>query len=500
MTSEHLPVILGVGQLRNNRERTYEQAREPLDLIVDAVRRAGDDAGKSDALLSAVDAISIVRVMSWAYDDLAADVAARLGVRPTILFHSDVGGNRPAELLDIAARRISSGETSVEIVCGGESTASLAACRAAEKRPLWTTAPGGPVKLAAGDFASEFMLRYGLMQPVQTYPLYENGLRAALDQSFAEAQQWSADLYSTFSAVAASNDAAWDPVPRTAEEIRTAGPGNRYICWPYPLLMNAQNRVDQAGAVIVTSVAKARELGIADSRMVHVWGGAGASDSTDVFQRVAFDRSPALESVLRATLVVAEIGVDEIDDIDAYSCFPIVPKVAALALGKEKGETKLTVTGGLNAFGGPANNYSTHAIIAMARRIRDDGGVGLVYANGEHLTKHHAVLLADRAHDRGYIGVEQVPAFATDAPPLTEAEEHDVRIETYTVQFDRSGAPEVGWVMARTANENRAPSLVDDPATLAFLIDESGQPVGTRGDLRTRDDGRLSFVPKSLLA
>src|SRR3989442_11976518 len=49
----------------------------------------------------------------------------------------------------------------------------------------------------------------------------------------------------------------------------------------------------------------------------------------------------------------------------------------------------LTVTGGLPWFGGPGNNYTTHAIIALADRLRASrDAFGLVHANGWHLTKH----------------------------------------------------------------------------------------------------------------
>src|SRR3989442_14708430 len=49
----------------------------------------------------------------------------------------------------------------------------------------------------------------------------------------------------------------------------------------------------------------------------------------------------------------------------------------------------LTVTGGLPWFGGPGNNYTTHAIIALAERLRASrNAFGLVHANGWHLTKH----------------------------------------------------------------------------------------------------------------
>ena len=49
---------------------------------------------------------------------------------------------------------------------------------------------------------------------------------------------------------------------KTAEEIRTTGPHNRMVSFPYPKLMNSNNDVDQAAAVIICSVAKAQSFGV----------------------------------------------------------------------------------------------------------------------------------------------------------------------------------------------------------------------------------------------
>ena len=64
------------------------------------------------------------------------------------------------------------------------------------------------------------------------------------------------------------------------------------ICFPYPLRMNAHLKVDQAAAVILTSLGVAREAGLSESRLVHVWGGAGAADSREILERVSYGRSP----------------------------------------------------------------------------------------------------------------------------------------------------------------------------------------------------------------
>jgi acetyl-CoA C-acetyltransferase len=485
---QRLPVIVGVGQLRNNRTRTADNAREPADLISAAIGKALADAGPVGTLLRRITAIDVVRVMSWSYDDLPSVIASRIGAAPTRTFHSEVGGNRPVELLDQAAGRIASGDDEVVVVCGGEATASLIACGTAGIAPPWSAQPGGPLRVSSKDFASPRMIRYGLTDPVQTYPLFENALRARLGQDWDTSQDWSAELYSAFSAVASTNDAAWDPVVRSAAEIRGITTSNRMICWPYPLLMNAQGRVDQASAVVVTSLGLARDLGVPPDKIVHVWGGAGASDDADVFNRRSFDHSPALDAVAAAVLDQGGITATDVGLWDFYSCFPVVPKLGIRAFGLTRA-TPVSVTGGLNSFGGPSNNYSGHALVAMVRALR--GGehqVGLVYGNGEHLTKHHVVLLSVAAHPQGYVGAPDGLTTDVTPPVVVDDAQGDARIETFTVAFDRGNRPERGWVIARLEDDCRCPAAVTDPQTLALLTDVVRQPIGQRGAVRREDD------------
>ena len=63
-------------------------------------------------------------------------------------------------------------------------------------------------------------------------------------------------------------------------------------------------------------------------------------------------------------------------------------------------EATPTVTGGLSLFGAPLNNYMTHATCAMVRVLRSgDAETGLLYGQGEYVTKHHALVVARRPPD-----------------------------------------------------------------------------------------------------
>jgi hypothetical protein len=60
---------------------------------------------------------------------------------------------------------------------------------------------------------------------------------------------------------------------------------NRTDCWIDPLLMNAFNNVNLAGACLLASAEYARELGISESHWVYPLGGAGTEDAENCMSR-----------------------------------------------------------------------------------------------------------------------------------------------------------------------------------------------------------------------
>ena len=473
-------MLVGVGQVRGNRERSVAGAREPFALVLDAVRAAGADAGVP---VRVADAVAVVRIASWAYDGAAARLAAHVGAEPAHLVDTPVGGHWPALLLEQAAARIAAGESRVALIAGGEAQASLGALAKAGVDPVehgWSAEPGGPPAFAPDELGSPAMLAAGLVRPTRVYPLFENALRHARGIAPAAASADAAELYAAFSRVAARNPAAWNPLDRTAAEIGTVGPGNRMVCEPYPLAVNAMPHVDQAAAVIVTSLAAAREHGVPDERMVHVWGGAGGSDAADVLSRPTFAASAALASALDRTLDAGGVRASDLDVVDVYSCFPVVPALVAAHLGLPL-EAVAGVTGGHSAFGGPLSSYTLHALVAVAGALRAGARTALVHGNGGYLTHQHALLLARDPHPAGYVGDPQPRDTAGPAPRLVAVppEPVDVVVETATVEHGRDGAPAQGFLVAAAngARFTAATAPGDAPSARALSL-ERGEVVG----------------------
>lgn len=121
------PIVIGVGDVVN-RSKEVDDAIEPLQLIIQAIRAAlhntGLDASAVACLHRDIDSVDVVRSWTWPYPDLAGLISERLAIRPRRKYNSEHGGNQPAHLFDEAARRISRGEGRVAVVAGGEALAS----------------------------------------------------------------------------------------------------------------------------------------------------------------------------------------------------------------------------------------------------------------------------------------------------------------------------------------------------------------------------------------
>ncbi len=242
----------------------------------------------------------------------------------------------------------------------------------------------------------------------------------------------------------------------SAEEIRTPSATNRPVSFPYPKLMNSNNNVDQAAALILCSSATARRLGIAEDRWIYPWAGTDAHDHYFVSNRDNFYSSPAIRFAGNRCLELAGVEARSLDHVDLYSCFPVAVEVSAAELGLDE-RRPLTVTGGLTFGGGPMNNYVMHSIARMAEVLRDERNAkGLVTANGGYLTKHAFGVYSATPPPRPFRH-EDLQA-KVDATPQRDVELHysgPARVESYTVMYGADG-PTVGHVACLLPDGRRA--------------------------------------------
>jgi acetyl-CoA C-acetyltransferase len=312
--------------------------------------------------------------------------------------------------------------------------------------------------------------------------------QAARQQLPRDATSQSAALWAQFAAVAAKNPSAWIHDAPSAQDIQAIGPNNRMIGWPYSKLMVANPNVNQAAAVIVTNLATAHAAGVPKDRIVHLWGGAAAAEVDDYLQRDRFDHCPAQAATLAKAVAIGGGDATAFARLELYSCFPIVPKMALANLKLDAAENSPTVTGGLTYFGGPLNNYMSHAVCAMVRELRaHPGELGLLYGQGGILTKHHALVISTRPAPAALESDYSVQATADRArgptPQVLQNYAGPATIETYTVVYGRDGEPIQGIVIVRTPSGARTMARVmrEDEHSMSQLLSTQKSAVGSAG-------------------
>lgn len=508
---ERTPVLIGAGQFTYRGDPASSPS--PTALLKIAAERAAQDAGLDPEKLSKIDTLAVVgftidapgggRLVPHSTNP-PATLAKRIGAQPRHAVYSHMGGNSPQQLINIVSERIAKGETDLALVVGCEFLGS------ATKRLTkglgfadWDDAEELPAPERIGDprpGVTAYEAKHGLGRPINCYPLFENALRARDGRSIPDHQKRLGELFAPFTKVAAQNPEAWFPVERSAQELVEVTDRNRMVGFPYTKYLNAIMEVDQSAGVLVASLKTARELGVAEDKLVYLHGCADASDLWYPLDRQNFHSSPAMRLTGKRALEMAEVSLADIGHIDLYSCFPVAVEVGAEELGLALDDPRgLTVTGGLPYMGGPGNNYAMHSIAVMMQRLRDDpGSYGLVTANGWFLTKQSTGVYSTAPpkgpFDRQDPKIIQAQIDALPHPTVIEEPKGAATIETYTVVHGREGYM-MGIVVGRDAEGRRfVANTPTDEATLAGL--EAKEAVGRTGTVSRSEDGsRNIFVP-----
>ena len=450
-------------------------------------------AASTDAKLDGpppADAVRVVGQLSWRYGNVPRFLAGRLGLEPARLDYTTMGGNSPQSLVNATALQIQSGEIDIAILAGGEATRTRQRGRAAGVEFDWPKSEPGDEPTIVGEdlhMAMDAEIQRGIVAPVQHYPMFETAIRAASGRTIDEHQAHLGRLYSGLSEIAARNPYAWIQDAKTADEIITVTERNRMIGLPYPKLLNSNNGVDMAAAVIMCSVGDARRLGVPDDRWVFPHAGTDCHEHQFVSNRDTFARTPAIEIGGRRVLELAGVDIDDVSIIDLYSCFPAAVQLGAQSLGIDLATRQWSRTGGMTFAGGPWNNYVMHAIATVVDDLREQPGeYGLVWANGGFVTKHAFGVystnpVAEFRHDTPQAEIDALPRreLATPADAAGAA-----TIESYTVMFDREGAPERAIAACLLDDGRRAWGTSDAAEVTAAMTDGEwvGRPVELDAD------------------
>ena len=507
-SADNFPIIIGVGQVVDHWSgNDTAAAPHPICIVQKAIARALEDASKTN-LAQYVDCAAFVRTfpdsLIMPYNpfgkvkNFPRAVIARSEIDPQKVIYSSAGGEQPQALVSRLSEQLHAGDIGLAVIAGGEVTGAL---KLALKKSLvlnWTDSTDGDVNDDGPktDFISGYEIRNGLGLPPKTYAAMEQSLRARLGMTKAKYREYTGQILSNLSRTAENNPYAQFPQFQTPEYLATPSKDNHPIFEPYLKWHMAQDAVNQAAALVLTTVGKAKELGIDESKWVYLHGYAQVEDAL-VSKRPDLSRSDAIESVIKRALKGAQLMAKDITYHDIYSCFPVVTYLGAECLGLDPLQDQLTMTGGLPFFGGAGNNYSTHAIASLVDALRADPKTyGLVLANGGFMSKEAAGIYSTKAPKNWTpISSDDLQKAIDSRSDIKMLDENCTAvIEGYCVKHSREGLAG-GYIIARNEKGRVIANIKsEDIATLQSFVD-SDEVVGKVVTIIHRDGQNFLETP-----
>ncbi|MEE2662797.1 MAG: acetyl-CoA acetyltransferase [Myxococcota bacterium] len=459
------PLLVGAAAI-TQRETDPANAREPLELMADALEAAAADAG-TRRLLTEADAVMAPRGF-WEYGDPCRLLAERLGCPKARTTVAEIGVLQTT-LFGEAGRQIAQGEADIVLITGGE----------AKYRALRAQIEGVEAPLTRHEGEADRVLRpqheimhplelaFGVEMPVKQYSVMENALRHAQGTSLDEHRREIAEMWAGFSRVAASNPQAWRPEPVSADEIREPAGKNAMLAFPYTKLHNAQWNVDQAAGLVLCSESAAQRLGVARDKWLYPLAVVESNHMVPLAERKDPERCWGAKLAGERALELAGLDADRLDYSELYSCFPVAVRIQARELGIPLEPTP-SVTGGMAFGGGPLNNFVLQAVARMAQVLREDpGSRGLVSAVSGILTKQGFSVWSTQPGPSPfqYDDVSEQVAGALETVEIDESADGPAIIRAYTVLCE-GGEPARAVAWCDTAGGRRTLAASSDPELL----------------------------------
>jgi acetyl-CoA acetyltransferase len=361
-----------------------------LGLNAQAVKRALDDAGMK---LSDIDGLVTAYSMTEPYFMLGSVLAEYLGLEPRFCASLTVGGATPGASLHHAAMAIATGQASAVLVTAGENRATGQSRDAAVQaltqvgHPYFENIYGPLIPTFYGMVARRYMHEYGTTR-----------------EQMAQVAVQSRD-----NAVCHPASPMQDRI--TIDDVLSSKP----ISDPLNIL-DCCLISDSAGAMIVTSADRARDLPVSPAWLL----GIGEHHTHEhITMAPSLTRFGAVESS-QAAYTMAGLGPDDMDFAELYDCFSIVPIIEAEELGLAvrgggghlftngdaalNGRLPINTHGGLLSFAQAGASGGLHGIIEAIRQLRGDQGerqvknhnVALVHNEGGIMSSHCTMVLANQ--------------------------------------------------------------------------------------------------------
>ncbi len=403
------PVLVGVGQVTAAARRPgvpLTERAEPVELMARALRAA---AGRTAAgrrglgpLWPVPQSLRVILPLSWRYVNPGLLVAQRLGIDPGGAGPDRDRGEQPADRGEPhgagRSRPVSStwpsspGPSASSPVWPPDATPSDRSCPGRRSPPTRHEPVMLGVERAAGDRRRSgpgASTGPATSSPCSRTPCAaasgDDDRRRISDEGLgAVGPVLLGGGHQPLRVVATGPHGRGDPM---------TGPANRMVSFPYPKLMNANDRVDQGAAFILCSVRGGPQR--RGTRGPVGLPGLPAADATTTgSSRTASDlrSSPAIRLAGQPRPVAGRRGHRRRGPRRSVLVLPLRradrrprarPRPSTIRAGRSRSPE-------VSGFaGGPGNNYVSHSIATMAERLRaDPGALGLVTGLGWYSTKH----------------------------------------------------------------------------------------------------------------
>jgi acetyl-CoA C-acetyltransferase len=469
--------------------------------MVRAADVAGKDAG-SPRVLGAVQRIAVPRG-TWSYTDPGRIVAERIGAREARTHLVDLGIPQQT-LINQALFAILSGELDVALVVGAEAKARAARAakrsRAANAEGIMSVlqrtdaaeaseidqqgATPDVHQIPEGEILARAEIEAGLFAPIEQYALMESALRAVEGITIEAHRREIAELWSRCNAVARTNPEAAFPEAMSADALLDFGPDHRPLAFPYGKWHASQWTVDQAAALLLCSVEAAERFGVDRSKWIFPLVGVESSAAMSLTKRRQLARWPAMRVLGEAASARIGRPLAACEHVELYSCFPLAVRVQQRELGLPVDGTP-TITGGMAFAGGPFNSFVLQATAAMARRLREQHGLGLVTTVSGMLTKPGLAVWSSESDGEVPLVDDLATAAsgATDTIHVTRAHDGAATIAAYTVTYNGMEPKELVAILD-TDDGNRVIARSSDEKLMTRAVSEElvGETVQVSGN------------------
>lgn len=465
----HAPVIIGVGEA--SRKTVPGEWPSPRELAGAAIKVALADTGQPQSVAAAIDTIAAVRTFedsgvsmgTGSPDNVPEAFGAAGGISAGRLIYADVGGQSPQAMINQLAGEIRRGETGLAIIVAGEATGTAKRARRAGVALDWRLPSDTPFEDQRTEFSilTRREIRHGIVSMPLAYSLLENARRIGLGMSRHDYVVEMARQGAAMSVKSLTREHAQFPMAFTTEQLVAGHESDYHITDIYRRWRVAQDGVDLGGAIILTSTGKARELGIAQDKMIWL---AGASEAAEppLSEREHIASPDAVGFTMHAALDQAGYSPTDLGPVDIYSCFPVAVTAAVDTLrdpARARGD--YTLTGGLGFFGGPGNGYTVYSLAAMVEALRNDGSKpAMVTANGGVMSKQAVGVYTARQPPRPWNG-EVVKGYAPNTVAVDDAPQGKGRILAYARPVTK-GVMGAATLILEMENGARALAVLDD--------------------------------------